>query len=39
MPDLPAAVTFMIGPDRKASTVTIADLNDNGQGVLARAGG
>jgi len=35
-PDVPSAVTFQIGPDRKASQVTIGNLNDNGQGVLAR---
>lgn len=37
-PDIPFAVTVEIGPDRKASQVTIEDLNDNGQGVLARVG-
>jgi hypothetical protein len=37
MPDLPVAATFTIGHDRQASTLTLADLNDNGQGVLARA--
>lgn len=36
MPELPVAVTFQIGPDQKASQVTIEDLNDDGQGVLAR---
>ena len=36
MPDMPSAVTFQIGPDQKASQVTIEDLNDDGQGVLAR---
>ena len=36
MPDMPYAVTFTIGPDQKASQVTIDDLNDDGQGVLAR---
>jgi CubicO group peptidase (beta-lactamase class C family) len=36
-PDLPFAVTFEVGPDQKASQVTIEDLNDNGQGVLVRA--
>jgi CubicO group peptidase (beta-lactamase class C family) len=36
MPDMPFAVTFEIGPDQKASQVTIEDLNDDGQGVLAR---
>lgn len=35
-PDMPYAVTFEIGPGRKASQVTLEDLNDNGQGVLAR---
>jgi hypothetical protein len=30
------AVTFQIGPDQKAREVTIEDLNDDGQGVLAR---
>jgi hypothetical protein len=33
---MPYAVTFEIGPGRKASQVTLEDLNDNGQGVLAR---
>jgi CubicO group peptidase (beta-lactamase class C family) len=36
MPDMPFAVTFAIGPDQKASQVTIDDVNDDGQGVLAR---
>jgi CubicO group peptidase (beta-lactamase class C family) len=36
MPEMPFAVTFQIGPDQKASEVTIEDLNDDGQGVLAR---
>ena len=36
-PDLPVAATFMIGPDKKAGQLTLDDLNDNGQGVLARA--
>jgi hypothetical protein len=36
MPEMPFAVTFQIGPDQKASQVTIEDLNDDGQGVLAR---
>ena len=35
-PDMPSAVTFEIGPDQKASQVTIEDLNDDGQGVLTR---
>ncbi len=29
---MPFAVTFQIGPDQKASQVTIEDLNDDGQG-------
>jgi hypothetical protein len=33
---MPFAVTFQIGPDQKASQVTIEDLNDDGQGMLAR---
>jgi CubicO group peptidase (beta-lactamase class C family) len=36
MPDMPFAVTFAIGPDQNASQVTIDDVNDDGQGVLAR---
>jgi len=36
MPDMPYAVTFTIGPEQKASQVTIDDLNNDGQGVLAR---
>jgi CubicO group peptidase (beta-lactamase class C family) len=36
MPDMPFAVTFEIGPDQKASQVTIEDINDDGQGVLTR---
>jgi CubicO group peptidase (beta-lactamase class C family) len=36
LPDMPYAVTFEIGADQKASQVTIEDLNDDGQGVLAR---
>jgi hypothetical protein len=35
-PDLPYAVTFAIGPNQKAQTVTIEDLNADGQGTLAR---
>ena len=33
---MPYSVTFGIGPDQKASQVTIEDLNDDGQGVLGR---
>jgi len=36
MPNLPVTATFTIGHDRQASTLTLADLNDSGQGVLAR---
>jgi hypothetical protein len=36
-PNMPYAVTFEIGPDKKASQVNIEDLNDDGQGVLTRA--
>ena len=36
MPDLPSAVTFQIGPDQKASQVTIENLNSDGQGILVR---
>jgi len=35
-PDLPVAATFTIGPQRTAVRLTLADLNDNGQGELAR---
>jgi CubicO group peptidase (beta-lactamase class C family) len=35
-PDWPVAATFLIGPGRKAVTLTLSDLNDNGQGELAR---
>jgi hypothetical protein len=35
-PDMLSAVTFTVGPDQKASQVTIESLNDDGQGVLAR---
>jgi hypothetical protein len=35
-PEMPFAVTFQIGPDQKAREVTIKDLNDDGQRVLAR---
>lgn len=38
MPDTPSAVTFLVGPDGKASQVTIEDLNDLGQGTLTRVG-
>ena len=38
-PNVPSAVTFQIGPEQKASQVTIEDLNDDGQGVLARVEG
>jgi Domain of unknown function (DUF3471) len=35
-PDQPVAATFMIGPDNKAGHLTLDDLNDHGQGELAR---
>ena len=35
-PDLPVAATFAIGPDQRATHLTLDDLNDHGQGVLAR---
>ncbi len=35
-PDAPYAVSFEIGADQTASQLTIEDLNDDGQGVLAR---
>ena len=34
--DMPSPVTFAIGPDGKASAITIDNLNTNGLGVLAR---
>jgi hypothetical protein len=36
LPDLPATVRFAIGPDGKASHVTIESLNDGGMGTLPR---
>lgn len=36
MPDVPSGVTFLIGPDQKASQVTLEAVNDDGQGVLNR---
>jgi CubicO group peptidase (beta-lactamase class C family) len=38
MPTMPFAVSFAIGPDQKASQVTIEDLNELGLGVLTRTG-
>ena len=38
-PDIPSAVMFEIGPDQKASQMTIENLNDDGQGVLGRIKG
>jgi CubicO group peptidase (beta-lactamase class C family) len=38
MGDMPSPVTFAIGPDGKAASVTIDNLNVNGLGVLARSG-
>jgi len=37
-PEQPVAATFLIGPDRRACQLTLDDLDDNGQGVLARNG-
>ncbi|TXL69341.1 serine hydrolase [Vineibacter terrae] len=37
LPDLPSAVRFAIGPDGKASAVTIEALDDWGMGTLKRA--
>lgn len=37
MADTPSPVTFAIGPDGKATAITIENLNGNGLGVLARA--
>ena len=36
-PQLPVAATFEIGSDNRATRLTLDDLNDNGQGVLARS--
>jgi hypothetical protein len=36
-PQLPVAATFAIGSDNRATWLTLDDLNDNGQGRLARA--
>jgi hypothetical protein len=36
MPDVPSPVTFQIGPDGKASQVTIDSVNGVGLGVLTR---
>ncbi len=36
MADTPSPVTFAIGPDGKATSITIENLNGNGLGVLAR---
>jgi len=36
-PQLPVAATFAIGSDSRATWLTLDDLNDNGQGRLARA--
>ena len=37
MVDTPSPVTFAIGPDGKATAITIENLNGNGLGVLTRA--
>jgi hypothetical protein len=36
MPTMPFVVSFAIGPDEKATQVTIDDLNELGLGVLKR---
>ena len=36
-PQLPVAATFAIGSDNRATRLTLDDLNDDGQGRLARA--
>ena len=38
LPDLPSPVNFAIGPDGRATSMTIDNLNSNGLGVLARSG-
>ena len=38
LPDLPSPVTFAIGPDGRATSMTIDNLNSYGLGVLARSG-
>jgi hypothetical protein len=38
MPDLAVAATFAIGPGKKALHLTLHDLNESGQGELARTG-
>jgi CubicO group peptidase (beta-lactamase class C family) len=37
-PTMPFAVSFAVGPDQKATQVTIEDLNELGLGVLTRTG-
>jgi len=39
IPEMPSAVAFEIGADRKARQMTIEDLNDDEQGVLRRVQG
>jgi CubicO group peptidase (beta-lactamase class C family) len=34
----PAGVTFAVGPDGRARSLTVSNLNDNGDGVFARKG-
>jgi hypothetical protein len=38
MPTMPFVVSFAIGPDERATQVTIDDLNELGLGVLKRTG-
>jgi len=35
-PDVPSLVAFQVGPNQKATQITIENLNDDGQGVLSR---
>jgi hypothetical protein len=36
MPDRPSSIAFAIGPDGRATTMTVKSLDENGLGVLAR---
>jgi CubicO group peptidase (beta-lactamase class C family) len=38
IPDMPSAATFRIGPDGKALSLTLDDLDDLGMGTLTRSG-
>ena len=39
MPDKPSRVTFSVGPDGKARTITVESVDDNGLGTLTRLDG